>query len=90
MTQHCIHCYISGNVQGVWFRNSTREQAERFGITGWVRNLNDGRVEVIACGDSKSLEPFYAWLQQGPPLASVEECIQQEAPWQEYRGFSVR
>lgn len=72
----CLRCLISGRVQGVWFRVSTREQASRLGISGYARNLSDGRVEVLACGEQGALDTLEAWLWQGPSGARVEhvEC----------------
>jgi acylphosphatase len=61
--------WVSGKVQGVFFRASTREQALRLGLSGSARNLADGRVEVIAAGDDESLERLASWLQEGPPAA---------------------
>jgi acylphosphatase len=55
----------------VFYRDSTRRQAQAIGITGWVRNLYDGRVEVLACGDSRKLETFKKWLEIGPEYAKV-------------------
>lgn len=63
--------WVSGKVQGVFFRASTREQALRLGLSGSARNLADGRVEVIAAGDYESLEMLAAWLHKGPPSAKV-------------------
>ena len=60
---------VSGRVQGVWFRASTREQALALGLRGFARNLPDGRVEVLAAGDDAALDRLAAWLRQGPPLA---------------------
>lgn len=68
-----LHALVSGRVQGVWFRQATREKAEGLGITGWVRNLNDGRVEVMAVGGENALRQLEAWLGQGPELANVAE-----------------
>lgn len=82
-----IHCFVSGKVQGVWFRASTREFANQLGLTGWVRNLADGRVEVLACGNRENLSQLYNWLQQGPPLAKVEAVSYEERPWEEYDSF---
>lgn len=62
---------IEGRVQGVWFRESTRREAESLGITGYARNMNDGSVEVLACGDSDALDRLAAWLKRGPPMAQV-------------------
>ena len=67
----CVRCLVSGRVQGVWYRASTREQAVRLGINGYARNLPDGRVEVLACGDEVVLAELEAWLWQGPGAASV-------------------
>ncbi|MCK5524089.1 MAG: acylphosphatase [Thiomargarita sp.] len=67
----CKHCFISGRVQGVAFRYYTRLQAQRLGILGWAKNLADGRVEVLAYGDSKAVESLCTWLHEGPSLAYV-------------------
>ena len=64
-----IHCFISGRVQGVWFRASAKEQADRHGITGFACNLPDGRVEVVASGEKEKVMQFHAWLKRGPALA---------------------
>lgn len=70
---------VHGRVQGVWFRDSTRREAERLSITGYAINLPDGNVEVLAWGTPESLRELEAWLQQGPPLARVsrvESCAE--------------
>lgn len=85
----CIHCYVSGKVQGVWFRASTKEEAEKLGLQGWVKNLPDGRVEVLACGDDAQIEQFHQWLHQGPKLAQVEEVILEDLEPKPYPGFEV-
>mgnify|MGYP001813423140 FL=1 len=64
---------VHGRVQGVWFRDSTRREAERLAITGYAINLPDGNVEVLAWGMPESLRELEAWLQQGPPLARVSK-----------------
>ena len=87
--QSCMHCYISGKVQGVWYRASAQKEARKLGITGWARNLDDGRVEVFACGTIENLEQFYEWLKEGPEFAIVEECTYEEVIWQEYEGFDT-
>lgn len=86
----CIHCYITGKVQGVWFRASTKEQADLLGITGWVRNLPDGRVEVLACGEKNKIEQLQTWLKRGPALARVTDFSSEECPWQEHNNFETR
>lgn len=62
---------IEGRVQGVWFRESTRREAEPLGITGYAKNRADGSVEVLACGEPDALDRLAAWLGNGPPLARV-------------------
>lgn len=64
-------CLVSGRVQGVFYRASTRARAESLGVTGHARNLRDGRVEVLACGESTAVEALCQWLWQGSPASSV-------------------
>lgn len=65
------HVYISGRVQGVWFRESTRRRAEELGLSGWVKNLSDGRVEALFEGDANAVELALAFVAEGPPHARV-------------------
>jgi acylphosphatase len=85
------HLYISGVVQGVFFRSNTREVAISLPITGWVRNLRDGRVEVVAEGPKDKLDQFLQWCHKGPPGASVDTV---EVEWQgatgEFNDFDIR
>ncbi|MBS7663326.1 acylphosphatase [Pseudomonas lalucatii] len=90
MAQICVHGYVSGRVQGVWFRQSTVEQAERLGLQGWVRNLEDGRVEVLAEGDEPAVRALTAWLEHGPSGAQVTAVDLQEQPLQGIAGFVLR
>lgn len=69
----CIRCHVAGRVQGVFFRASTREQARALGLTGYARNLPDGRVEVLACGEAQALQVLRDWLAVGPPAAVVTD-----------------
>jgi acylphosphatase len=62
---------VSGKVQGVFYRASTREQALALGLTGYARNLPDGAVDVLACGDARAIEALERWLWQGPAAARV-------------------
>ena len=64
--------FVSGRVQGVWFRGATAEHALALGVAGYAKNLPDGRVEVLAVGESSAVARLLEWLQRGPPLASVE------------------
>jgi len=84
------HIWVSGKVQGVWYRASTVEEARRLGLTGWVRNLPDGRVEVVAQGPREALEELIAWCHQGPPLAVVDEVkVIWEPATEEFSSFSI-
>lgn len=71
----CVHCVVSGHVQGVFYRVATREQALVMGLTGWVRNMADGRVELKACGPEQQLKLLQDWLWQGPLHAQVSEVV---------------
>ncbi len=77
------HVYISGKVQGVFFRASTREVAKRLGLRGYVRNLPDGRVEAVFEGDEKKVRKAIEWCCHGPSLAIVEKV---EVEWEEPKG----
>ena len=69
--QQCYRIFVSGVVQGVFFRESTRQQALALGIAGWVRNRHDGRVEILACAEVMAMESLLKWLKTGPKLAKV-------------------
>lgn len=71
---------VRGKVQGVWFRASTRAQAERLGLGGHARNLADGSVEVVAVGDDSAIDALERWLHVGPPLSNVEAVLRLPAP----------
>lgn len=68
-----MRCFVSGRVQGVFFRASAREQARSLGVSGYARNLPDGRVEVLACGPDMAVQQLCDWLAVGPPAAQVVE-----------------
>ncbi len=73
MTTSCMRCIVQGRVQGVFYRASAKDVATGLGLHGGVRNLPDGGVEVIACGEADSLKKLREWLQEGPPLARVDK-----------------
>ena len=86
-----IHCLISGRVQGVCFRMYTQQQARIFGITGWVRNLQDGRVEVLASGEENNIKQLQRWLRNGPSMARVTHIeINEPVQGEEFEEFSIR
>lgn len=71
---------VGGKVQGVWFRAATREQALRLDISGYAKNMPDGRVEVLASGTGEALAALEQWLWRGPPLAKVDNVSRQDLP----------
>lgn len=81
---------VTGRVQGVWFRDSTRREAERLGVAGWARNRADGTVEIVAEGESAAVEALVRYCSQGPPSARVDEIrVTPEEP-AGLAGFVVR
>jgi acylphosphatase len=85
-----IHCLVSGRVQGVFYRAAAQREAERLGLTGWVRNLSDGRVELVVSGPPDTVEALRQWLHKGPPRAVVTEVITDTAQDGGWTEFSVR
>ncbi len=75
MAVSCKRYTVTGRVQGVFFRASTRDTAQRLGMSGWVRNLPNGDVEVVACGDDSHHAALLEWLQQGPSHAHVASVV---------------
>ena len=89
MNRRRLHVYVTGRVQGVWFRDSTQHEAMRLGVDGWVRNLPDGRVEAVYEGGAEAVEALVAWTRHGPEHAWVTAVqIRTEAPREE-RGFRI-
>lgn len=86
-----VHLKIIGRVQGVYYRASTVQQAANLGLTGWVKNCDDGSVEVVAEGTRAELENLIAWCRVGPPGARVRQV---EVRWQtaenSFRGFTIK
>ncbi len=80
---------VSGRVQGVFFRASTRRRALELGLRGTVVNLADGRVEVLASGDAQALDALEAWLHEGPPAARVERVLRQGWDGTAPAGFEI-
>jgi len=85
------HVIVRGKVQGVFFRANTRRVALEAGITGWVRNLPDGRtVEMVLEGPREAVEKVVCWAMRGPPAARVEELSVRFEPYRgEFKGFEI-
>jgi len=90
MERSARHVTIAGRVQGVAFRWYTQERAEALGVTGWVRNLVDGRVEAWVEAEPAALESMLAYIRQGPSHAHVAECDVRERDPQGFSDFVVR
>lgn len=85
------HYVVHGYVQGVFFRDATRQTARRLGLRGWVRNRRDGTVEIMAAGTGPALDALEQWIREGgPPAALVEGIEQSEVPEEDLAGFQVR
>ena len=86
-----LHLILRGRIQGVFFRGATLDEAQTLGITGWVRNLPSGEVEIVAEGRRDHLRMLSAWAQIGPPGARVEDAVEE---WEDFRNefssFRVR
>lgn len=84
------HVFISGKVQGVYFRVYTRDEAARLGLTGWVRNRRDGRVEAVFEGEESAVEEILTWCRKGPPASRVDKVEVVEEPYTgEYKDFTI-
>lgn len=86
----CRHYWVKGRVQGVFYRSSAQDQAQQLGLSGWVKNLDDGRVEAVACGTDQQLAEFEAWLKQGSPMSRVDVVeVKDEPGHPSVEGFQV-
>ena len=85
------HVFISGRVQGVFFRSQTRHEAKKYSVNGWVRNLPDDRVEVVFEGEEENVRRLVEFCRRGPPAARV---VRAEVTWERYSGefrdFEIR
>jgi acylphosphatase len=86
-----LHVFVNGRVQGVFFRESTRRRAVELGLSGWVRNLDDGRVEALFIGSRGACEQALAFVRVGPPAAAVTgvEFNWEDASARSGRGFTI-
>lgn len=86
-----VRALLSGRVQGVFFRAETHEAARRNGVSGWVRNTSDGRVEAVFEGRDSDVDRMVQWCHNGPPNARVDDIrVQEETYTGEFDGFAIR
>ena len=86
-----VHVFISGKVQGVFFRSSTKDRADELNLTGWVRNLADGRVEAVFEGEEGNVEKMAQWCRKGPEYARVNDVeVISEQYKGEFKEFALR
>lgn len=87
----CVNIIVSGRVQGVYFRAFTQKQANKLGITGYVRNTLEGTVEIIACAEQEKLDAFISWCHKGPIMAKVSDVMVTELVVTEvFNQFDIR
>ncbi len=84
------HVFVSGTVQGVYYRANTRERAGEHGVDGWVRNLPDGRVEAVFEGPTEAVESMVEWCWEGSPAANVEDVEAEYGEPRGIEGFEIR
>jgi len=89
MPKICMHFIISGHVQGVFYRSETQKKANTLNLTGYVKNVQNGNVEVFACGAEKNIKQFEKWLWHGPKFAQVTSVTFAECDWQDYDNFVI-
>jgi acylphosphatase len=89
MTHEARMFTVHGRVQGVWFRDSTRREAQRLGLQGHAVNLPDGTVEVLAVGPVEALAELGRWLQVGPPVARVTRVLEERVDDADVAGFRI-
>lgn len=85
----CYRYLIEGRVQGVFYRASAKQAADRLGLSGWVKNLADGRVESFGCGDERQISAFEQWLDTGPRLARVDAVSKYAAACEDSGVFEI-
>jgi len=90
MSRKRVHVYVSGRVQGVFFRATTRDTAQERGVDGWVKNLDDGRVEAVFEGDPETVDAMVDFCHEGSEMATVSDVDITEEPPEGLDGFKIR
>ena len=81
--------HVSGKVQGVYFRVSSQQKAIEYGLSGYAKNLADGEVELMLCGEERYVEEMLKWLEVGPKQAEVSKVQKKQVDWQEHSFFAI-
>ena len=89
MSKSCLRCTITGRVQGVGYRAGAQKQAVKLGISGWIRNLPDGRVETLIYGEIPAVQAMQQWLSSGPLLAHVNHIEVEEGDYKGSERFDI-
>ena len=89
MAEKRMRVLVEGRVQGVFFRANTKKKAEKLGLSGWVKNLDDGRVEAVFEGEGKGLQEILGFCERGPKLAKVEDVSVEYGEVEGLEGFKV-
>ncbi len=89
MKKKALHIIVKGKVQGVFYRKTTHKKAIELGLTGWVKNLRDGSVEIEVEGPESQMVEFVTWCATGPKNAEVSQLIQQEIEGKGFKDFSI-
>ncbi|KJY82462.1 acylphosphatase [Vibrio galatheae] len=89
MDQSCERFTVSGIVQGVGFRYHTSYQGLKLGVSGYAKNLSNGDVEVVVCGNEQQIEAMARWLEQGPRSARVDNLVREAISYKPYKGFQI-
>ena len=92
MAQKRVRVIVEGRVQGVFFRAYTKEEADRLGLGGWVRNRHDGSVETLIEGEAAAVDRMIGWLHEGSPMANVirVQVAEEEVTGEQLGGFAIR
>lgn len=86
---YTVHLLITGKVQGVFYRASAKEVAEKLGLTGWIKNTGNGNVEALVCGKKEDVLEFAGWCRKGPARARVEDVVITEKPVEQFERFEI-
>jgi acylphosphatase len=84
-----VNLLIKGKVQGVYYRNAAKEEADKLGVTGWIKYISEGRVEAMATGNKEQLQQFIQWCRRGPEKAIVKDVIITPLSLQQFNDFTI-